>query len=204
VTFDHPSVRARSVSDASATCIEASGHAPDALLSAALQIPRLVEVFVVHVALVVRSGAAVVAEQTLDVEELASGFLRADVFAGFVGFTVFDDGVREGLGLASVEVGAAGFGAEVGRVSGSDERDCRGLGNGLDAADWDDHDGRSHGDGDCCLVEEFGGSGRCKADIRGCGGGDVAGYVDRRYLGGSGDVQARASICQGCVVERDQ
>jgi hypothetical protein len=190
VTFDDPSVRARSVSDASATCIEASSQTPDALLPAALQVPGLVEVFVVHVALVVRGGTAVVAEQTLHVEEFAGGLLRADVFAGFVGFAVFDDGVGEGLGLAGVEVGAAGFGAEVGRVSGSDERNGRSLGDGLDAADWDDHNGRGYGDGDCCLVEELCGGGRCEADERGCSGGDVACNVDGRDRSGSGNVQA--------------
>jgi hypothetical protein len=190
VTSDNPSVSARGVGDASATCIKASSHAPDALLPAALQIPGLVEVFVVHVALVVRGGTAVVAEQTLHVEEFASRLLRADVFAGFVGFAVFDDRVGEGLGLAGVEVGAAGFGAEVGGVSGSDEGNGRRLGDGLDAADWDDNDGRSHGDGNCCLVEELGGGGRCEADEGGCGGGDVACNVDGRDRGGSGNVQA--------------
>jgi hypothetical protein len=190
VTSDTPSVHARGVGDASATCIKAPGHAPDAFLPAALQIPRLVEVFIVHVALVVRSGPAVVAEQTLHVEEFASGLLRADVFAGFVGFAVLDNRVGEGLGLAGVEVGAAGFGAEVGSVSGSDEGNGRRLGDGLDAADWDDNDGRSHGDGDCCLVEELGGGGRCEADEGGCGGGDVACNVDGRDRGGSGNVQA--------------
>jgi hypothetical protein len=190
VTSDNPSVRARGVRNASATCIEAPGHTPDALLPTALQIPGLVEVFVVHVALVVRSGAAVIAEQALHVEELAAGFLRADIFAGFVGFAVFNDRVGKGLGLAGVEVGAASFGAEVGRVSGSDEGNGRGLGDGLDAADWDDHDGRGYGDGDCCLVEELRGGGGCEADERGCSGGDVACYVDGRDRSGSGDVQA--------------
>lgn len=73
------------------TSIKPSRHAPDALLPATLQIASLVEIGGVHVALKVRGSAAVVAKQTLDVEEFAAGFLRADVLAGFVGFAVFGD-----------------------------------------------------------------------------------------------------------------
>jgi len=92
------------ICNASAAHIEAPGHTPDALLPATHQVAGLVEVFVVHVAVVVGSCIAIVAKETLHVKELASGLLRADFLTGFVGFAVFSDRVGERLGSASVEV----------------------------------------------------------------------------------------------------
>ena len=97
-------ISARRLSNASVTSVITPGHTVDALLPAALQVALLVEVLVVHVALVVRGCVAVVGEEALHVEKLARGLLGADFLAGFVGFAVFGDGVGEGFGAAGVQV----------------------------------------------------------------------------------------------------
>lgn len=116
--------------------------------------------------------------------------MRADFLTGFVGLAVLGDSVGEGFGSAGVEAGAACFGTEDGSVSGSSERDGRGLREGLDAADGNHHSRRSDGNCDGCLVEDFGSGGWGKSDKRGRGGGDVAGDIDGRDLGGRSNVQA--------------
>jgi len=160
------------------TSIEPSRHTPDALIPATLQIARLVEIRIVHVALEVRLRAAVVAEKALDVQELASRVLRADVLAGFVGLAVFGDVVGEGFGGAGVHVGAAGFGAPDGSVGGRREGDGRGFGDGGGCGDWDDDEGGRDGDGNCGAVDVLGCGGRGETGEGGGGCCDEARYVD--------------------------
>lgn len=128
--------------------------------------------------------------------------MGADFLAGFVGVAVFGDGVVEGFGAAGVHVRAAGFGAEVSGVGWSGERNGLGFGDGLGAADCDGCVGETGGFSDCCSVDKFCGRGGCEAEERGRGGGDVVCHVDGGDRSRSSDVQARASTCEGRVVER--
>jgi hypothetical protein len=160
------------------TSIIPSRHPPNPLLPATLQIPLRVEILVVHVALEVRRRTSVIAKQALHIQELARRLLVADLLAGLVGLALLRDVVGQGFGGSGVHVGAAGFGAPDGSVSGSREGDSGSLDFGGSGGYGDCDEGGGDGDGDCDAVDVFGGGGWGEAFVGGCGGCDEGGDVD--------------------------